>query len=161
VTAQDAGFEGPIERHLSEAVAQQEAIFRDTFPGALGVHIDEIGEGFARGSLEVDGRVKNPGGVAHGGALAGFGDTLAAWASFTVLAEGEIFTTIEFKANFLGGVARGRLSGESRVVHRGSRTAVLDVKIYTDDDERRLICAMLVTQAILRPEQPDGERSRY
>jgi acyl-CoA thioesterase len=161
VTAEDAGFEGPIERHLSDAVAQQEAIFRDTFPGALGVRIDEIGEGFARGSLQVDGRVKNPGGVAHGGALAGFGDTLAAWATFTVLAEGEIFTTIEFKANFISGVAGGGLTGESRVAHRGGRTAVLDVKIHTDDDESRLVCAMIVTQAILRPERPETDQSRY
>jgi uncharacterized protein (TIGR00369 family) len=94
--------------------------------------------------------VKHPGGYAHGGALAGFGDTTAAWATFPSLEPGEAFTTIEFKANFITGVTEGRLRAEAKAVHQGRRTMVLEVRITTDDDEQRPVAMMIVTQAILQ-----------
>jgi len=35
-------------------------------------------------------------------------------------------------------------------VHQGRRTMVLEVRITTDDDERRPVAMMIVTQAILQ-----------
>lgn len=82
MTKQDTGgLEGPVQARIDEAVANQDAIFRDTFPGMLGVRITGAAPNYAEGTLEVDHRVKHPGGYAHGGALSGFGDTIAAWAS--------------------------------------------------------------------------------
>lgn len=150
MTRQDAGLEGPLAERMAEAIANQEAIFKDTFPGALGVRILEAGPGRAVATLEVGPAVRHPGGYAHGGALAGFGDTTAAWATFPTLADDESFTTIEFKANFITGVPSGRLRAEATALHRGGRTMVLEVKITTDDDQRRPVCVMIVTQAILR-----------
>lgn len=149
MTRRDAGIEGPLPGDPGDAIAQQDVIFKDTFPGSLGVRIMEAAPGRAVGVLEIAPQVMHPGGYAHGGALAGFGDTVAAWATFPALAPGEVFTTIEFKANFLAGVRSGRLVAEADAVHRGRRTMVLEVKIRTDDEERRLVAAMLVTQAIL------------
>ena len=63
-----------------------------------------------------------------------FGDTTAAWATFSALGEGEAFTTIEFKANFIAGVTQGRLRAEAWTVHQGRRTMVLEVRITTDDE---------------------------
>lgn len=160
MTREEAGLEGPTPARIDEALRMQELIFKDSFPGWLGVKVLEAREGYARATIEVDGRVKHPGGYAHGGALAGFGDSVAAWCTFPSLADGEIFTTIEFKANFLAGVTGGRLVGEGTVVHKGRRTMVIEVRITTDDDEARLVCAMLVTQAILRPRAP-SDPSRY
>lgn len=157
MTWKSAGNEGPLASAVEEAIAQQDAIFKDTFPGALGVRIAEARAGRAVGTLDIGPSVLHPGGYAHGGALAGFGDTLAAWATFPALAPGEVFTTIEFKANFLAGVQSGRLIGEAVGVHRGRRTMVLEVKIRTDDDEGRLVAAMIVTQAILEGKSPAGE----
>ena len=144
------GLEGPFDGSIADAVANQEAIFRDTFPGVLGVRILDAGPGAASGTLEVGASVRHPGGFAHGGAIAGFGDTIAAWATFPALAPGEIFTTIEFKANFISSVAEGRLRADARALHAGGRTHVIEVKIATDDDEARLVAIMLVTQAIIR-----------
>lgn len=160
MTREEAGLEGPLQDRIDEAVARQEEIFRDSFPGMLGVRVLGAADGYAKAVIEVDGRVKHPGGSAHGGALAGFGDTCAAWATFPSLAPGEIFTTIEFKANFIAGVSSGRLIGEARAIHRGRRTMLIEVKIATDEPEPRLVCVMLVTQAILQPRVP-GEPSRY
>lgn len=157
MTRQDYGIEGPIPDRIADAVAHQEEIFRDTFPGGLGVRILEAAPGHATGVLEVNERVRHPGGYAHGGAIAGFGDTVAAWATFPALADGEIFTTIEFKANFLSGVQHGSLRAEANAIHRGRRTMVLDVRITTDDDERSLVAVMMVTQAIIARAGAGGE----
>lgn len=147
MTTEDYGIEGPLAGRIDDAVANQSSIFKDTFPGALGVRITEAGPGAASGTLEVGPSVRHPGGYAHGGAIAGFGDTIAAWATFPGLAENETFTTIEFKTNFIRGVREGLLTGEAKAIHRGERTMVLDVRIRREQD---LVAVMLVTQAILK-----------
>jgi 1,4-dihydroxy-2-naphthoyl-CoA hydrolase len=161
MTRQEAGIEGPEPTKVELAIEHQEEIFKDTFPGTLGVRIIEVGDGRAVGVLDVGPRVRHPGGYAHGGALAGFGDTCAAWATFPALGKGEIFTTIEFKANFISGVTDGRLRGEAAAIHKGGRTMVIEVRITTDDDERRLVAFMLVTQAILKTKETSVDTSRY
>ena len=155
MTSQDAGFEGPLQARLDDAIAQQDIIFKDTFPGMLGVRITEAREGFAAAELDVGPQVRHPGGYAHGGAVAGFGDTVAAWATFPSLAVDETFTTIEFKTNFITGVTDGALRGEARVVHKGGRTMVLDVRITSGE---KLVAVMLVTQAILKSKPPEQPR---
>jgi uncharacterized protein (TIGR00369 family) len=157
VTGEQAGIEGPHPTDIDDAIAKQGVIFKDTFPGMLGVHVSEAGPGRAVATLDVGPSVKHPGGYAHGGALAGFGDTTAAWATFPALGEGEAFTTIEFKANFITGVTKGRLRAEAKAVHQGRRTMVLEVRITTDDDERRPVAMMIVTQAILKVRAGAGE----
>ncbi|MGH2726327.1 MAG: PaaI family thioesterase [Actinomycetota bacterium] len=149
MTEQVPGIEPRAER-VAEAIANQEAFFSNTFPGMLGVRIVEAGPGHCVATLDVGASVKHPGGYAHGGALAGFGDTAAAWATFPTLDEGELFTTIEFKANFMSGVTGGRLRAEATSVHRGRRTMVIEVNVMTDDEARRPVAMMIVTQAILQ-----------
>ena len=157
MTREDLGVEGPVRDHLNDAIQHQEVIFRNSFPGMLGVRLTEVQPGFATGTLEVGPTVLHPGGYAHGGALAGFGDTVAAWATFPSLKANETFTTIEFKINFISGVQGGSLFAEAKSIHRGGRTMVLDVRIMTNDDERRLVAVMVVTQAILRSKDPGRE----
>jgi uncharacterized protein (TIGR00369 family) len=100
--------------------------------------------------LDVGPKVRHPGGFAHGGAIAGFGDTVAAWATFPALGDGEIFTTIEFKTNFISAVTEGTLRAEATAIHQGGRTMVIEVRIMADDIEQRLVAVMIVTQAILK-----------
>jgi 1,4-dihydroxy-2-naphthoyl-CoA hydrolase len=144
------GIEGPLASKVDDALEHQATIFKDSFPGNLGVHVIEAAAGRAVGLLDVGPKVRHPGGFAHGGAIAGFGDTVAAWATFPALQAGEIFTTIEFKTNFISAVTDGRLRAEATTIHKGGRTMVVEVRITTDDDERRLVAMMIVTQAILK-----------
>ena len=147
MTREDAGFEGPSAGNVDEAIRNQAAVFKDSFPGMLGVHILTASREGATATLAVGPSVLHPGGYAHGGAIAGFGDTIAAWATFPNLAASQSFTTIEFKANFISGVSGGTLYGDARVVHAGRRTIVLEVRIC--DDAKRLVAIMIVTQAVL------------
>jgi 1,4-dihydroxy-2-naphthoyl-CoA hydrolase len=151
VTREDfGGIEGPLASRVDEALEHQDTIFKDSFPGNLGVRVIEAEAGRAVGLLDVGTKVKHPGGFAHGGAIAGFGDTVAAWATFPALGAGEIFTTIEFKTNFVTAVTEGRLRAEATAIHKGGRTMVIEVRITTDEDEQRLVAVMIVTQAILK-----------
>ena len=156
MTEQTGGIE-PRAARVAEAVANQKAFFANSFPGMLGVKIVDAGPGHCVATLEVGSTVKHPGGYAHGGAIAGFGDTAAAWATFPTLDDGEIFTTIEFKSNFMTGVTGGRLRAEATAVHRGRRTMVIEVNIATDDEERRPVAMMIVTQAILKAPGGHGD----
>jgi uncharacterized protein (TIGR00369 family) len=151
MTSQDVGFSGPVPPSLDEVLDAQHLFFKDTFPGAIGVKILEASPDKAVGTMEVGTAVRHPGGYAHGGALAGFADTVAAWATFPNLRPGEIFTTIEFKINFITGITDGVVRAEAVVVHKGSRTIILEVRITTDDDRRKLVAIMIVTQAVLAP----------
>ena len=144
------GIEGPLAARVDEALEHQDTIFKDSFPGNLGVRVIEASAGHAIGLLDVGPRVKHPGGFAHGGAIAGFGDTVAAWATFPALGSGEIFTTIEFKTNFITAVTDGTLRAEAKQIHKGGRTMVIEVRVTTNDDEQRLVAVMIVTQAILK-----------
>ena len=146
MTGEDAGLEGPVAGRMADAVANQDVIFKDTFPGMLGVTILSITGDRTTGELVVGPNVRHPGGYAHGGAIAGFGDTLAAWATMARLSDGEGFTTIEFKSNFVSGVADGILTGEATVAHRGRRTIVVEVRISAG---AKLVAIMIVTQAVL------------
>lgn len=148
MTRVDAGFEGPTADTGAEAIANQDQIFADTFPGMLGVRMLTAGIDGATATVEVGPSVRHPGGYAHGGAIAGFGDTIAAWATFPHLAPGESFTTIEFKANFITGVANGVIHGRATVAHRGRRTMVVEVRMTAGD---KLVALMTVTQAVLSP----------
>lgn len=146
MTRDDAGLEGPVGGRMADAVANQAVIFKDTFPGMLGVEILSVDRDVTTGRMAVGPNVRHPGGYAHGGAIAGFGDTLAAWATMARLNDGEAFTTIEFKSNFVAGVPDGTLTGVATIAHRGRRTIVVEVRISAGD---RLIAIMIVTQAVL------------
>ncbi len=54
------------------------------------------------------------------------------------------------------GSTAGTLRAEATSVHRGRRTMVLEVHVTTDDDERRPVAMMIVTQAILKTPGASG-----
>jgi len=89
------------------------------------------------------------GGVAHGGAIMSFADTLGGAAAFANLPEGaKATTTLESKTNFLAAAPVGAtLVGLCAPVHRGRRTEVWQTRIETEDG--RLIALVTQTQMTL------------
>jgi uncharacterized protein (TIGR00369 family) len=85
------------------------------------------------------------GGVAHGGAIMSFADTLGGAAAF-VDAKGT--TTLESKTNFIAAAAAGAtLIGRCSLVHKGRRTQVWQTRIETG--EGRLVALTTQTQMTL------------
>lgn len=149
-TPNDQG-DGDWVARLSEAI-------RGTLPGHLGVEVLHVGEGEARGRLVLRPHHLHPGGYVHSATTACLADSVAAWATITLLDPEEGFSTIEFKTNFFSAVESGILVCEARALHRGRRTIVLESQVT--DHEGTFIALMVVTQAVLTGAggAPENER---
>ena len=86
------------------------------------------------------------GGIAHGGAIMSFADTLGAAAAFINLpADAKGTTTIESKTNFIAGAPAGTtVIGRTILVHRGRRTQVWQTRVLTEQE--KLVALVVQTQ---------------
>src|SRR5262245_14014008 len=107
---------------------------RELFPIArlLGMVMEEIEPGRAVFAMPVDERQHNPLGTLHGGVYCDLADAAMGWAYAATLGEGETFTTVELKINFLRGVRQGRLRAEGKVVKAGSTLGYVECDV-TDE----------------------------
>ena len=89
------------------------------------------------------------GGVAHGGTIMSFADTLGGAAAFANLPEGaKGTTTVESKTNFVGAAPVGTtLAAVCSLVHRGRRTQVWQTRVETEDG--KLVAVVMQTQMTL------------
>src|SRR5712671_1249524 len=88
--------------------------------GALiGMRLVAVEAGRARFELDADARHHNPMGTLHGGILCDIADGAMGMAYASTLEEGESFTTLELKINFLRPVTAAHLVAEGIVVQRG------------------------------------------
>jgi uncharacterized protein (TIGR00369 family) len=121
----------------------------------IGMRLIEIGDGEARFELEADPeRHANPMGTLHGGILCDMADAAMGCAYASRLGEGESFTTLELKVNFLKPVWSGLLTARARVV-RGGRTIGL-VECDVLDVAEALVARASSTCMTLRGELAAG-----
>ena len=124
------------------------------FPNYIGIKLVEIELGRARMEMTAEAHHANPMGTVHGGVPCTLADSAMGLAYASTLADGESFTTLELKINFLRPVWNGRLIAEGTVVQRG-RTIGLAECTVTDEDGR-LIARASSTCMTLRDEQATG-----
>jgi uncharacterized protein (TIGR00369 family) len=121
----------------------------------IGMRLVEIGDGEARFELEADPeRHANPMGTLHGGIVCDMADAAMGCAYASRLGEGESFTTLELKINFLKPVWSGLLTARARVV-RGGRTIGL-VECDVLDEAEALVARASSTCMTLRGELAAG-----
>lgn len=111
---------------------------RESFPigRLLGLVMKAVEPGRAVFELQVDERYHNPTGTLHGGVFCDLADAAMGWAYGATLAEGERFTTIEMKINFLRAVRKATVTAEARVVKAGATIGYIECEVF--DDQRRL-----------------------
>src|SRR5438270_10295720 len=85
----------------------------------IGMRLIAIEPGRATFELDADDRHHNPMGTLHGGILCDIADSAMGMAYGSTLGEGESFTTLELKINFLRPVRRARLTAEGTIVQQG------------------------------------------
>ncbi len=85
--------------------------------------------------LEVTERHANPMGTLHGGVLCDIADAAMGMAYASLLADGETFTTLELKINFLKPVWRGVLVAHGSVVKRGRTIGLAECDVRDDDGD--------------------------
>jgi uncharacterized protein (TIGR00369 family) len=103
----------------------------------LGFIIKAIEPGHAVFEMQADERHHNPMGTLHGGIYCDLADAAMGYAYAATLAEGESFTTVELKINFLRSVRRGTLTAEARVVKAGSTLGYVECDVK--DEAGKLI----------------------
>jgi uncharacterized protein (TIGR00369 family) len=105
----------------------------------VGFDLVEVGEGHASFALDPAERHYNPLGTVHGGIAATLLDSAMGCAVHTTLGEGESYTTLELKVNFVRAIteATGRVVASGSVIHRGGRVATAEARL-ADEDGRLL-----------------------
>jgi uncharacterized protein (TIGR00369 family) len=104
--------------------------------------------------LEAGPQHANPMGTLHGGILCDLADGAMGMAFFTTCAEGESFTTLELKINFLRPFWTGTLLAHGWVVQRGRTVGMTECDVVDDND--RLIAKATSTVMALRGEAAAG-----
>jgi uncharacterized protein (TIGR00369 family) len=123
--------------------------------GALiGMRLVAVEAGRARFELDADARHHNPMGTLHGGILCDIADGAMGMAYASTLEEGESFTTLELKINFLRPVTVAHLVAEGIVVQRGKTVGLAECSVT--DERGRLIAKATSTCLTLRGEQAKG-----
>ncbi len=120
----------------------------------IGFTLAEVSPGRAVVTLEAGPRHANPMGTMHGGVLCDIADAAMGMAYAASLDEGETFTTLELKINFLKPVRTGRLVATGRLVKGGRTVGLLECDVV--DDEDRLVARASSTCMTLRGEQAEG-----
>src|SRR4051794_35452414 len=112
---------------------------REPFPVArlLGLVMTALEPGRAVFQLEAGERHHNPLGTLHGGVSCDLADAAMGWAYAATLADGETFTTVELKVNFLRAVRQATLTAEAKVVKAGATLGYVECEVK--DEQGRLV----------------------
>jgi uncharacterized protein (TIGR00369 family) len=118
----------------------------------LGFVLKSIEPGRAVFQMEADERHHNPMGTLHGGVYCDLADAAMGYAYAATLGEGETFTTVELKINFLRAVRRATLTAEARVVKAGSTLGFVECDVT--DQAGTLVARASSTCMKLREARP-------
>lgn len=121
----------------------------------VGFRITAIGDGTARFEMDTaPERHANPMGTVHGGVLCDLADGAMGMAFASTLAEGESFTTLELKINYLKPVWRTHLTADARLVKRGRDIGFLECDVV--DAGGALVARAASTCLVLRGDRAVG-----
>ncbi|MBN2168146.1 MAG: PaaI family thioesterase [Actinobacteria bacterium] len=141
------------EERIWEASSKEEedkyrAILKDRVENSpyymlLGLKVVGLGSGWSEFELEVDEKLWNAGGTAHGGAIASVADAAAGVALSTLIDySAEKPVSVELKINFCASVREGTLRARGEIIKRGNTINICETKVKKGD---RLIAVMVST----------------
>ena len=120
----------------------------------VGFRMLSFADGESRFEMDAGRRHHNPMGTVHGGILCTLADSAMGMAFASTLGDGETFTTLEVKINFLRPVFEETLFAEAKVLHRGRSIGLVDCNVATEDG--KLVARAVSTCSVLRGEAARG-----
>ena len=122
---------------------------KECLPGLLGIKITELKENFISAEIEITSSHFAPNGYIHAGSLVTLADTLAGYGCIAHLPEnGNSFTTIELKSNFLSSAKSGTMICEARPLHLGKTTQLWDATVR-HKESNKVMALFRCTQLII------------
>ena len=120
----------------------------------IGFRMVSYSDGESRFEMDAGRRHHNPMGTVHGGILCTLADSAMGMAFASTLGEGETFTTLEIKVNYLRPVFEEKLVAAAKVVHRGRTVGMVECDVTTESG--KLVARAVSTCAVLRGEMAEG-----
>ena len=120
----------------------------------IGFQLVEVEPGRAVFEMEAGPQHANPMGTLHGGILCDIADAAMGIAYASTLEEGESFTTLELKINFLKPVWNARLRAEGHIVKRGKTVGLVECDVL--DETGSLVARASSTCLTLSGEKATG-----
>ena len=120
----------------------------------IGFQVTSVRHGEAVVELEASDSHANPMGTLHGGVLCDIADAAMGIAYASTLDDGESFTTLELKINFLRPVWKEKLRAVGKVVKRGRVVGMVECDITNADGA--LVARSSSTCMVLRGEMARG-----
>jgi uncharacterized protein (TIGR00369 family) len=120
----------------------------------VGFRMLSFANGESRFEMEAGRRHHNPMGTVHGGILCTLADSAMGMAFASTLAEGETFTTLEIKVNYVRPVFEEKLFAVAKVVHRGRSVGLVECDVTTENG--KLVARAVSTCSVLRGEKAEG-----
>ena len=120
----------------------------------IGVEVERVENGESVASMIAEERHSNPMGTIHGGILCDLADAAMGTAYFSTLEEGESFTTLELKINYLKPVWSGHLVAEGKVLKAGRTIGLVEGRVT--DESGSLVAYATSTCMTLRGDAAKG-----
>ena len=122
--------------------------------GLIGFQLTSVRHGESVIELEASDTHTNPMGTLHGGILCDIADAAMGIAFASTLEDGESFTTLELKINFLRPVWKEKLRAAGKVVKRGKSVGMVECDVT--NSQGALVARSSSTCLVLRGEQAAG-----
>lgn len=120
----------------------------------IGFELTSIRHGESVIELQASEMHANPMGTLHGGILCDIADAAMGIAFSSTLEDGESFTTLELKINFLRPVWKDKLRAAGKVVKRGKSVGMVECDVT--NSRGLLVARSSSTCLVLRGEQATG-----
>jgi len=120
----------------------------------IGFTLKSIEPGHAIFEMEADERHHNPMGTVHGVIYCDLADAAMGFAYASTLGQGETFTTVELKINFLRALRKATLTAEARIVKAGSTLGYVECEVK--DQAGKLVAKAASTCMKLRVERKEA-----
>ena len=119
----------------------------DPFGELIGLTFTRCENGYSQCVLEVNEKLLNPHRVLHGGVTYSMADTGMGAALYSCMDDDELCATIESEIVYFKAVTSGRLTCDTKLVHRSKRIATLESEIRNGE---HLIAKALGTFSVFK-----------
>ena len=133
---------------LEQDAKVRKRIAENPFISFMEIEVSELGLGYAKFVLPFRKSFANAIGLLQGGVIAAIADEAVAYALWSLVPDGEIISTVEYKINFLAPVRQGPIEAQACIVRRGKTISLGEVAVM---NQCLLVAKGLFTYIHIKP----------